>query len=130
MPGFCPRDWMNAPMVYCVIGPIFSFSCANLAGGKRSSNHAWYVSKSKSGTPTRKFDCPNPAKGESQLSLDSRFFSKALTSGDFGATTPQPKMPTRLGCDIGDELYRNCMMSNSPWNAQRTEPIPPKSKQR
>src|SRR2546423_11930629 len=95
MPGFCPSDWMKAPMAYCAISPILSFNCANLAGGNRASNHSWYVSKSNSGAPTRKFERPEPRNGESQLSALSRLRSKTSTFGDLGATRPHPKMPIR-----------------------------------
>jgi hypothetical protein len=46
--------------------------------------------------PARKLLGPKPSKGESQLSLSSRFLRKASTVGDFGATIPHPKIPTRV----------------------------------
>src|SRR5579872_932131 len=102
---------MKAPIANCTIGPILSASCEYFAGGNRASNHSWYVSKSNSGSPTRKFDCPYPRNGVNQLSACSRLRSKASMLGDFGATMPQPKMPMRLWSAMGGGIVarrRSC----------------------
>ena len=87
---------MNAPMANLTGLPILRSSWANFRGSNLSAIQGLQTPKSNSGTPTRNPLGPKPSKGSKKLVAPSRFASKASTSGDFGATTPQPKIPILL----------------------------------
>ena len=81
---------MKAPMAKSEGAPILCSSCGKRLGLKRASIQPLYRWKSNSGCPTRKVEGPKPTKGVSQVEVPSRLASNDATSGDRGATMPQP----------------------------------------
>ena len=63
--------------------------------------------------PTRKLSGPKPPNGVSHVSDDARFFRKASTFGDFGATIPHPYTPTLFDNVASFEIVRTYYVRDS-----------------
>ena len=98
MPGFCPSDWMKAPMAYCTIGPILSFELRELGGGKRSSNQLVVCFEVELGVADEKIRRAEAAKGREPA---VGAFEVALEGVDVRAISGRRRPSRRCRCACG-----------------------------